>query len=38
MTEHDMDLYAPLADDDSPLACMARFGCDDDEEEEEDER
>lgn len=37
--EYDTDLYAPLADDDDPLACMVRFGCDDDEEEDEaDER
>lgn len=35
--DYDTDLYAPLADDDSPLACMARFGCDDDE-DEDDER
>lgn len=36
--DYDNDLYAPLADDDDPLACMVRFGCDDDVEDEDDER
>lgn len=35
--DYDTDLYEPLADDDSPLACMVHFGCDDDEDEEEDD-
>lgn len=35
--DYDTDLYAPLAGDDSPLACMVRFWCDDDEDEEEDD-
>lgn len=37
MTDHDMDLYAPIADDDNPLACAVPFGRDDEEEDEEDE-
>lgn len=35
--DYDTDLYAPLADDDDPLACMVRFGCDDDYGEDEDD-